>query len=57
VISISTVGIDGDFLSGINMAGADGYLLAIQTIVILSLIIIVAWMTYPRLLEKQADAT
>ena len=34
MISISTVGIDGDFLYGINIAGANEYLLAIQAIII-----------------------
>jgi hypothetical protein len=57
VILISTVGIDGDFLYGINMAGANEYLLAIQAIIVLFMVIIAVWMIYPRFQASQADAT
>jgi hypothetical protein len=57
VISISTVGIDGDFLYGINIAGANEYLLAIQAIIVLSVIFIAVWMIYPRFQASQADST
>ena len=54
---MSTVGIDGDFLYGINIAGANEYLLAIQAIVVLSVIFIAVWMIYPRFQTSQADST
>ena len=41
--TISTVGIDGDFLSGFNIAGADEYLLALKILIVLFVILIVVW--------------
>jgi hypothetical protein len=41
--SISTVGIEGDFLSGFNIAGADDYLLALKMLVVLLVILIMVW--------------
>jgi len=49
VIEISTVGLDGDFLYGLNMNGASEYLLAIQLIVALFVLMFFAWMLYPRI--------
>ncbi|MCX6672601.1 MAG: hypothetical protein NTY37_02350 [Methanothrix sp.] len=42
------MGIDGDFLYGLNMAGANEYLLAIQVMISLFVILFAAWMLYPR---------
>ncbi|MCX6681258.1 MAG: hypothetical protein NTX42_12975 [Methanothrix sp.] len=41
--TISTVGIDGDFLSGFNIAGANEYLLALKILIALFVILIVVW--------------
>jgi hypothetical protein len=41
--SISTVGIDEDFLSGFNIAGADEYLLALKMLIVLFVILIAVW--------------
>lgn len=49
MIEISTVGLDGDFLYGLNMAGASEYLLAIQLIVAIFVVLLFAWMLYPQI--------
>jgi len=41
--TISTVGIDGDFLTGFNIAGADEYLLALKILIVLFVILFVVW--------------
>jgi hypothetical protein len=41
--TISTVGIEGDFLSGFNIAGANEYLLALKILIILFVTLIVVW--------------
>jgi hypothetical protein len=41
--TISTVGIDGDFLSGFNIPGANEYLLALKILIALFVILIVVW--------------
>ncbi|MDD2836222.1 MAG: hypothetical protein PHY05_08745 [Methanothrix sp.] len=41
--SISTVGIEGDFLSGFNIAGANEYLLALKMLIVLFVILIAVW--------------
>jgi len=41
--TISTVGIDGDFLSGFNILWANEYLLAIKILIALCLILFVVW--------------
>jgi len=46
---MSTVGIDGDPLYGMGIPGADEYLLAIEMVTALFVILIAAWMLYPRL--------
>jgi len=40
---ISTVGIDGDFLSGFNIAGANEYLLALKILIFLFVILFAVW--------------
>jgi len=45
--TISTVGIDGDFLSGFNIAGANEYLLALKILIVLFFILIVVWKLHP----------
>ena len=40
---ISTVGIDGDFLSGFNIPWANEYLLAIKIFIALFVILFVVW--------------
>jgi len=37
------VGIDGDFLSGFNIAGANEYFLALKILIALFIILFVAW--------------
>lgn len=49
MIEISTVGLDGDFLTGLNMNGAGEYFLAIQLVVALFVIMFFAWMLYPQI--------
>lgn len=49
MIEISTVGLDGDFLYGLNIAGASEYLLAIQLIVALIVVLLFAWVFYPQI--------
>jgi len=41
--TISTVGIDGDFLSGFNITGANEYLLALKILIVLFVTMIVVW--------------
>ena len=45
---MSTVGIDGDYLYGLDMPGADMYFLAIKVIMVLFVLLVMAWMLYPR---------
>jgi hypothetical protein len=45
---MSTLGIDGDYLYGLDMPGADGYFLAIKVIIVLIVLLIAVWMLYPR---------
>jgi len=41
--TISTVGIDGDFLSGFNIPWANEYFLAIKILIALCIILFVLW--------------
>jgi hypothetical protein len=41
--NISTVGIDGDFLSGFDIAGANEYLLALKILIILIVVLTIGW--------------
>lgn|GEM_PF-1809065 len=41
--TISTVGIDGDFLSGFNIPWANEYLLALKILIALCVILFVVW--------------
>lgn len=41
--AISTVGVDSDFLSGFNIAGANEYLLALKILIALFVILFVVW--------------
>lgn len=45
--TISTVGIDGDFLSGFNIAGANEYLLALKILIALAILFVV-WRPHLR---------
>jgi hypothetical protein len=50
--SISTVGIDGDFLSGFNIAGANEYFLALKILIVLFVVLIVVWKLRPLSLPR-----
>ena len=41
--NISTVGIDGDFLTGFDIAGANEYLLALKILTILIIVLTLVW--------------
>jgi hypothetical protein len=41
--AISTVGINGDFFTGFNIAGANEYLLALKILIALFVILFVVW--------------
>ncbi len=50
--TISTVGLDGDFLSGFNIAWANEYLLALKILIALIVIFFVVWKQHPLRISR-----
>jgi len=50
--TISTVGIDGDFLSGFNIPWANEYLLALKILIALFVILFVVWWLHPLSISR-----